>query len=255
MARIKNSIILSYKEIDEDRKFNLQTILPFLYKLLDGKTEIILVEQNFVSTFKLSEQKDQINHIFLYNNKIFNKGLGYNVGAKNAKGDNLIFNDIDLFLKIESYWKSLSFLENFDVVDPYDKLYYLNKIETKDFINNNYDFNITKTIENPVISKVISGGIFMIKKESFLSIKGFDEMCYGYGHEDDIFDIKIKEMGLKVKKINDDAIHAHHKINKNFYNKYYSRKEENKKLFHEYQNMNSDQIKEKTKNTTIWGGI
>lgn len=249
MGQIKQSIIISYKETDEERKHNLQSLLPFLFKLIDNETEIILVEQNIISNFESSILNKQINHIFIYNNKIFNKGRGYNIGVNNARGSYLIFNDIDMFLKIESYRSSLEYLKKYDVVNPYNKLYYLNKIETNTFIDSNYNFDIINTLNDIITPSVISGGIFMMKKEKFLDICGFDENCYGYGYEDDIFDIKIKNMELDVKYINDIAIHIYHKINKLFYNKYYNRQEENKKLFHEYQNFSTEQLKKKLKNT------
>jgi predicted glycosyltransferase involved in capsule biosynthesis len=248
MGKIRQSIIISYRESDEDRKINLQKLLPFLSKLLDYETEIVLVEQDITSKINWIDHNDQIKHIFIYNNKIFNKGLGYNVGVNNAKSDHLIFNDIDVFLKIDSYRSSLKLLNKADVVNPYDTLYYLDKNQSKTFISNNYDFNIIETLGQKITPDVISGGIFMMKKEKFLSIGGFDENCYGYGYEDDIFDIKIKKLELNIIKAKDVAIHIHHKINKVFYNKYYTQQDINKKLFEEYQRMSTDQLKEKIKN-------
>jgi predicted glycosyltransferase involved in capsule biosynthesis len=248
MGGIKQSIIISYRESDEDRKINLQRVLYFLSKLLDYETEIVLVEQDNTSKIKWINQNDQINHIFIYNNKIFNKGLGYNVGVNNAKGDYLIFNDIDVLLKIDSYRSSLKLLNKTDVVNPYDILYKLDKNESEAFISNDYNFNIIETLGQKIIPNVISGGIFMMKKEKFLLLKGFDENCYGWGHEDEIFDVKIKKTELNIINVKDIAIHIHHKVNKLFYNKYYTRRDINKKLFEEYQKMSTEQLKEKIKN-------
>lgn len=251
MGKIKQSIIISYRQSNEERKNNLQRLLFFLSEILNNETEIVLVEQDYYcSKIDWLDQNKQINHIFVYNNKIFNKGLGYNIGVEHARGDYLIFNDIDVFLKIDSYLSSLKLLEHADVVDPYDTLYYLNKDETEAFISNNYNFNVIKSLGEKVTSLVISGGIFMIKKEKFLLLKGFDENCYGYGHEDDIFDVKIKKMKLNVINVKDVAIHIYHETKSNdLYHKYYTRKDINNKLFQEYQMMSIEQLKQKINNT------
>jgi len=255
MERIENSIIISYHEDTDERRNNLRRLLFYLLELINDKIEIVLVEQGIMGKSNWIPQSNQINHIFIQNRKIFNKGLGYNTGAKNAKGERLIFNDCDVFLKKESYLSSLEILDNVDVVNPYDVIYFLTKEESEKFINNGYDFNIIKSSDKNITSCVISGGVFMIKKEKFMDIGGFDEDCYGYAHEDDIVDVKIEKLNLNVENIKDTAIHIYHKLNKSIYNKYYIRKNENKELFKMYKEMTIDEIKEKIKKTTQWNGI
>jgi len=252
--KIKNSIIISYKESNEERKNNLQKLLIYLLSFLNYETEIIIVEQDFIKRSNWINQythNNQIKHIFISNLSIFNKGKGYNIGVKTAKGENLIFNDIDVFLNSETYQSSLKHLYEFDVVNPYDKICFLTKEESDEFILNKYDFDIIKSLNNKITPGVTSGGIFMMKKEKYDLIGGFDEDCYGYGYEDDIFDIKMEKFELNLKKIEDTAIHIYHSIKKSIYDKYYTRKNENKELFEKYKKMTIDEIKEKIKPTIL----
>ena len=253
---MRRSIIISYKESGEDRKNNLKKVLHYLSWLLDTETEIVLVEQDSESKIDwLPEIKkyEQINHIFIKNDGIFNKGWGYNVGVKVAKGDFLIFNDSDMYLKLKSYNYALSLLGRFDVVNPYTRICYLDEKNSDIFTSTvyNYNFNI---INNNTFTQVyvISGGIFMMKKEKYLDLKGFDEDCYGYGHEDDIFDTKIKKLGLTVQTVNDVAIHTFHQgTTRN--DDYYAFVNINKMLFNEYVDMTEIQLRDKIQKVKSFG--
>jgi glycosyltransferase involved in cell wall biosynthesis len=259
-ASIKQSIIISYKESSEDRKINLIRLLNYLSLLLNGETEIIIVEQDSYSKIDwlhLIKKNKHINHIFIKNDNTFNKGLGYNVGAMHAKSNNLIFNDADLFLELKLYQEMLTLLDKFDVVSPYKNLCYLDEKNSDIFVSNKYNFNVINgKLPNEPVS-VISGGIFIIKKEKYLEIKGFDEDCYGWGYEDVIFDTKIKKLGLLFYECNNIAIHIYHKgvktenLIKN--DKYFSFQKKNFALSKTYEKMNKAQLFEKINNTNSFG--
>ena len=84
-------------------------------------------------------------------------------------------------------------------------------------------------------------------------LKGFDEDCYGYGHEDDILDEKIRKYNLKVHNINDISIHIYHETSEDNKGIYYSFQGINKQLFAEYKEMSQTDIKNKIENIKIWG--
>ena len=251
---MKYSIIISYKESGEDRKNNLKRLLNFLSWLLTPDTELILVEQDIESKIDwLNEIKNHeyINHIFVKNEGIFNKGWGYNIGVKESKSDYLIFNDCDMFLKLNSYRYSLNLLNQFDVINPYKMIYYFDEDNTEKFINNNYNFNLVNNNKSTSVY-VISGGIFLMRKDKYLLIKGFDEDCYGYGHGDDILDTKIKKMNLSIQTMNDSAIHIYHQgITKN--DDYYAFQNANKILFNEYLEMNDIDLQNKIEKIESFG--
>ena len=246
---IRQSIIISYKESGEDRKINLKKLLNYLSQTLDDNTEIILVEQDENSKLNwLSEieKHNEINHIFLKNEGIFNKGWGYNIGAKEAKGNCLIFHDSDIFIELNSYCTSLELLNKFDVISPYKSISSLNEKDSDLFIPNKYKFK-----KNANVKEIppISGGIFMIKKKNFLKLRGFDEDCFGWGYEDSIFDRKIMKMELSVYSCDNMAVHLYHKnVSEHNDNIYYFFQIRNKNLHDKYLNMTKEELEDKIKN-------
>ena len=252
------SIIISYKESSDDRRDNLHTLLDYLSFLQDGKTEIIIVEQDDNSKLDwLSDVKGHqfIRHIFLENSGIFNKGWGYNVGAKQATTEILMFSDSDMFIKPQTYSSAIQNLKTHDVVNPYKSVIFLDEESSKLFKQNNYSVAVANKF-TPVVHGVITGGVFFINRKKFIAIKGFDEDCYGYGHEDDILDEKIKKLGLKVITLNDTAIHIHHKgIDPD--DAYYSFIDLNKQLFAEYSDMTKQELSNKIKSIKDdeWGAL
>jgi len=250
--KIKISFIISYKESDEYRKINLIALLNYLSKILDNKSEIIIVEQDSKSKIDWLmdiKKHEQINHIFVKNDGIFNKGWGYNIGVKESNGEYLVFHDSDLFLKLNSYYPLLNLLDKFDVINPYKILYGLDEIETRTFVKNNYDFNLTED-KKQYLNSPISGGVFMMKKEKYLLLKGFDEKCYGWGPEDCIFDVKIHKMKLSVYNSGDITIHVYHPKNDKK-NEYYLFSKRNYALYYKYADMTDEELKEKINNTII----
>jgi predicted glycosyltransferase involved in capsule biosynthesis len=249
---ITQSIIISYKENNEDRKNNLKKLLSYLSNLLDEETEIVLVEQDSVRRIdwlNSIKNHERINHVFLKNNGMFNKGWGYNFGVKNSTGNYLSFNDADMFLKLDEYRSSFKLLNEFDIINPYNSLCYLDKENSDKFAENEFNFDAID-MDSSMRSYVTSGGIFMIRKNAFLMIKGFDEKCYGYGYEDCIFDVKIEKLELLVNHIPNTAIHIYHEVIKD---DYYSRIELNKDLFMKYRSMTPTELKSKIYNLNFFG--
>jgi len=254
---LNRSIIISYRESSEERRKNLRHVLDYLSILQDGKTEIIIVEQDespkidWIGEIKNSQF---IKHIFVQNDGIFNKGWGYNIGAKVAEGDILMFSDSDIFIKPQTINIGFAKLANFDIINPYHSVVFLDEESSKLFVEHKYSFAIANR-SKPIKHTIITGGIFFIRKETFLNLKGFDEDCYGYGHEDDILDEKIRKMGLSVHTINDISIHIYHETATDNDSLYYSFIEINKQLFSEYKDMTREQITNKLESITEWGDI
>lgn len=248
------SIIISYRESDDKRKRNLICVLNYLSWLMSGNSEIILVEQDKISKVNWLtgiKKNEYIKHIFVENPGTFNKGWGYNIGVKISKNNTIIFNDTDVIVKLDTYKYALNLLKKYDIVNPYKDIIFLDEKDTKNFINYNCNYN-NLPFYNKKEAYVISGGIFLMKKESYLDIKGFDEDCYGYGHEDDIFDFKIRKLKIPYIQINDVSVHLYHdKLDQNYYNLIST----NKKLLDIYLNMTIDELKNKIESISNIGEI
>ena len=202
---IKTSIILSYKEENQRDKINLKKLLDYLSWILNVQTELIIVEQGSVSKIDWLDEvkKNQfIRHIFIKNDLLFNKGWGYNIGVKEAKGDYIIIHDINSYLKLQSYNSCVHLLNRFDIVNPYKRLYNLNEQDSDKFFSINYNFNVAIN-KKPNNVNDISDSIFMIRKDKYLYLKGFSETFNSHYYQKLAFDSKINKLDISVNYVND----------------------------------------------------
>jgi glycosyltransferase involved in cell wall biosynthesis/mannosyltransferase OCH1-like enzyme len=203
---LKISFIISYKESDEYRKNNLKHLLNYLSWLLYNDAEIILVEQDSESKINwLSEIKrfEKINHIFIKNDGPFNKNYGYDIGVTKSMGEYIIFNDINIYLKLDSYRSSISLLSRFDIINPYKTIYLLDKDYSNLYFSNNYNFLKLKSYNYILSSDISNKGIIMIKREKYLLLKNYENI---------LNDSMINNLGLNQQTINDLAVQVYQNI-------------------------------------------
>ncbi len=106
--------------------------------------------------------------------------------------------------------------KKYEIITPYNSIYYTTKNQKKSILNNIYAANIKienkKFVKNiPTIS--ISGGILIIRKSTYLELGGFEEYK-GYGAEDNAFDINILKLKNNTLFINKERyIHLYHDKN------------------------------------------
>lgn len=131
--------------------------------------------------------------------------------AEASKFDNLLFLDCDSALGSESFIKKyIIHIENYHVVyggrvyevfppisrEKYFRWYYGRKRES---------FTLEDRISAPFKSFMTNN--FLIKKKAFLSIR-LNENIVGYGHEDTMFGIRLRENNVIIKHINNPVIHV-----------------------------------------------
>ena len=251
---MKVSIIISFRQSDEDRMINLRGLLTYLSPLLSDEVEIIVVEQD--SKSKVDWVPDGVKHIFIKNDEVFNKGLGYNTGGKYSQGEYLLFTDVDLYIDRELYLGSIEYMTNIDVIKPYTHLHYLDRANSRRFMVD-YDINTARgSALQSIKPSVISGGIFTMRREMFFALKGFDERCRGYGYEDDIFDMKMRKSLLRIKFLTADCIHVYHPSMRggmDIKDEYYSLFRQNGGLAHQYKAMLPSGIARIIRDTQTWG--
>jgi len=124
--------------------------------------------------------------------------------------DNLLFLDCDAALPSQDFIKKyIIHIEDYHVVyggriyenypplskQKYFRWYYGKKRES---------FNVQQRIKQPFKSFMTNN--FLIRKKAFLSIR-LNESIIGYGHEDTLFGIRLKENSVIVKHINNPVIH------------------------------------------------
>ena len=217
--------ILTHHSENTLRDNNLSTVLSWL-KSLKGDKEIILVEQGKVSTIKTF---GEIKHLFAFNDNIFSKAWGMNIGTQHSSNEYLVYVDSDCLchkIDMESFVEK--FIKNdYDVGSPNKYRYhYLSPIES-DYVRENVsNFKLTKKEQtNNHVS--FAGGMFMVKKSIMNKIKLWDEDFIGWGFEDLAVEAKLNSITNKILRGGYTTFHLDHG---NKTDSYFSKKDKNHKL-------------------------
>ncbi|MFA5586112.1 MAG: glycosyltransferase [Saccharofermentanales bacterium] len=209
------SIIISYRWFNKELENNLINLLNYLSWLTNKDTDIILVEMDKLSTINWLDKikKNQfIKHVFIEDKLTFNKFKGYNIGANHSSSNILIFNDINSYIKLNSYNFGISEINRFlnfsnTLVVPYSHIYSSNKYLTDKFISSNFNFNLYINDEFKLFNENnFLNDIFIIKKNLFLNIGGFDSNYHNNKHEEFIFNKKLKKYRIKIKNVKDSIV-------------------------------------------------
>ena len=151
---MKYSIIITYR----DREEHLKKLLPRLHEKFRGtEYEIIISEQ-------------------LSNGK-FRKNTLYNIAVDQSRGETLIFHDVDHYPSDSVSYdivdnKPTYPIRNVIFLDMNDKPLNISQVPTgyQNFIHDVGDH---------------SGGVFILSKEHYNTMKGLNSMYVGWGKEDD----------------------------------------------------------------------
>jgi len=167
---MKYSIIICYR----DREEHLKILAPRLREVFGDKAEIIVVEQ---------DDDDR-----------FLRGQLFNVGAKHAKGDILIFHDVDHYPAQVNYdppegvdvWlplKRLTFVDNENLEELPEILIPAGYRHFKHGVDDNF-----------------FGGVEVFRREAFFKINGFNSLYRGWGLEDADLRERIQHYELTVER-------------------------------------------------------
>lgn len=261
-ANIKNSYMIAFKG-SPARLDNLKVQLMYLFYIIDEYSEIIIVEQDSVSRLdwiKDLEVNFCINHIFIKKDGLFNKGKCHNIGVKSARGNNLIILDCDMLLPRTVYKKSIELLKDYDIVNPYSHVNFLNQKQTVDFMMKVFSAN--QLSFKKIFSTLLGAGIFMMRKDKFIEMKGYDEEITGWGFDDSILDEKVRALGMKSITLSEnDAVHLWHETSSNggelsYIHKqeaYYSHVAANEYIYRRYKAMDYAAMMAKLNSVKVWG--
>jgi predicted glycosyltransferase involved in capsule biosynthesis len=204
MYKYAFTVIIGYRH-RPDRLQNLRKVLSWLAGF--NGVEIILVEQDNAS--KIKNVNLPCRYFFTKSNLPYNRSWAFNVGAKYATTDILVFGDSDLVMNPNDMIDSLQTLKDYDTVSPYRKVIDLMQHEI------NMTFDQLKMITRPGRGETdnrkinFSGGIVIMKKEAFLKIGGWPEEFIGWGGEDNFVTLKIEKF-LKFKEMSYTCYHLPH---------------------------------------------
>ncbi len=212
------SIIIVHYRVKRELFACIESILSSEPKI---RYEIIVVDNDEKKTIQADLKKKFPGIIYVPND---NKGLGQgnNIGAKHAKGEFFFFlnpdtkvykNCIDSIIKYSGNHKDVGIvapvlyhinhklfeLQGLGKLTPFTAIFalsFLNKIFPRNSISKKY-WNLDwdkKTVEEV---QAVPGTAFVIKKELFERIGGFDENFFLYFEETDLCK-RVSELGLKL---------------------------------------------------------
>lgn len=192
------SYIIPFRSGGEERTKNLLTVLDRLSGY--PAAEIIVVEQDQAPTLAAESLPGHCTHLFAFNPGPFNKSWGFNVGFRSSVGDVVVFHDADIIMDVHALAQSVVLCSNaFDAVKPYDRLVDLTESESEQvrkgkgipFINVE-ERGINREYRGEYIC--FCGGIFLMRRDVYEELGGFDENFSGWGGEDDAMTLKLHAM-------------------------------------------------------------
>lgn len=179
------SYVISHRTSTEDRKRNLDYLISYINNNFEN-VDIIVVEQD-------SEEKYfNINcrKVLFKDNGPFKRSACLNIGYNNAKFNKILFADNDLLIPRDQIIESLNRLDEYDSVNPYEKVRDMDEYSTIQLINVDNFSAISSYSERGGI--VFSGGACFFTREGYAKIGGYDEEFIGWGGEDNACSHKIE---------------------------------------------------------------
>lgn len=195
------SVIIPIYELDDLRYRNFEFVVN---RFLDTPAihEIIVVEQvKTRSDIALFDPK--VRHLEIQTDlDVVHKTLLCNLGALEATGDYLFFNDADIYISPMHVLDGITGKE--DVIKPFSYFIKLTDEDTKIFLNKR-----SLNVKRPSCIFDLGAGAIVVKREAYISIRGYEEQFMGWGFEDQEFAFRLSNI-FPVKTIPLTGVHLWH---------------------------------------------
>jgi cellulose synthase/poly-beta-1,6-N-acetylglucosamine synthase-like glycosyltransferase len=166
-----------------DRLESCKKCIEFLNKQNVEPIEIIISEQGTTPIYIY----EKCDHIFTFNNGIFNKSAAINIAVSKAKYQFVCMNDVDFILQ-QGFLKYVNdTLLKFEAGHAVKEIYYLDEMPKDNF----YETRIHKLWSKNADFFCHGGNIFF-KKDCFINIGGMNEGFVGHAAEDTEFYTRCK---------------------------------------------------------------
>lgn len=240
------TFIIAYRH-KLDRLQNLKRTIEWILGF--NGVEIIIVEQDSSPKLPAYSLKG-FRYIFTQSNIPFNKSWAFNVGTKHASTNVIIFGDSDLIMDPQDFINSIKLLEQYESVNPYEKVIDLESNENMLPLDNLKSINRPGRGETDIQKTPIAGGIIMFRKDALQKIGGWSEDFIGWGGEDDYQSHKIKQL-LTWTQVPNRCYHLYHeKVKPNMM--YYQR---NLQLLNKLVNITVDETRRYVQNSLPKNGF
>lgn len=207
------SYLITYRESGSaDRRENLFAVLRWLAQW--PEMQAIVVEQDTVS------QLDALpfgTACTAYSAGPFNKSWGFNIAARLARNPILIVGDADVIAPHTLADAVERCRQGAAAVKPYREIVDLTTEETQRVRSGEWTFSPARPRDSPRSREghkefiVFAGGLFVIRRDAYHGIGGFDERFLGWGGEDDAMSARIRRMKVPTEEIDGEpALHLWH---------------------------------------------
>lgn len=144
-----------------------------------------------------------IRHEFLQYSGPFNKSWAMNIGFTLTHAPVVAFGDADLIAPHKAITTSIrATLQRFGAAKPFGRVMDLPHEHTTAFLEEGTLPDAVITTEELIREDgedlPYCGGLFMIRRELFKEIGGYDERFSGWGGEDDALSIKLRRRGVEL---------------------------------------------------------
>jgi len=209
------SFVVTYRsDGSHERQANMEAILRWTSTL--PSVEIVVIEQG-ASPGPQIAGADKVRWLFRYNPGPFNKSWGLNVGAKVSESPILAFGDGDVIC--DATWHEAVRLvrEELAIAKPYRHIIDLSPEESVQVRNGHWNFapqrapNAPRSREAQGEYVVFAGGLFLLRREVFVRVGGFDERFVGWGGEDNAMSLRLAAAGVSMAGLDlGPALHLWH---------------------------------------------
>lgn len=203
---MKLSIIYPYRnrEVFRVRK-SLQSLLDQLNSdseivFIDYGSDTPLIEKN-VPELKNPSVK---YHYIDSRGKLWSRSIALNIGAFYAKGEILLFSDIDLIFHSDFIKKLLDNDIKRENIYQYRCHYLPQNFNDFNHLNN------TNNLEKFEISPDDGHGLMIVNKIKFIEIGGYDNHYKVWGMEDNDLNYRLKKLGMKEEWLNPREFITYH---------------------------------------------
>lgn len=197
------------------RAVNLHAVLRWLSGMPD--IEVVLVEQDRRPQLTPASLSPNCTYCFVHNEGPFNKAWGLNVGFRNSSGSVVGFGDADMVMDAAALMDCYARCHNeFEAMKPYDRHVDLTPEESEHVRNGNWTANpdrhgLPRNREGVGEFVCFCGGLFLIRRDAYEEVGGFDEQFLGWGGEDDAMSSKLSRLGKHSASVsNQVACHLWH---------------------------------------------
>lgn len=201
---------------DPSRLSNLHTVLAWLAASAPD-AEVILVEQDDIPRLTAPLPHPRCHVVFAYNPGPFNKSWGNNVAARLASTPILAFGDADVILPADQLRQAVDLcISSYAAINPYRRWIDLTPEESQMLHQGNFAWQPERSADSEnrqAIGEnlVFCSGLFLIRRDAFIHIGGWDERFRGWGGEDDAMTYKLERARLPASELDGQPIlHLYH---------------------------------------------